>query len=119
MLADPERPPTAARELEARVCWMSERPLEQRARLLVKHTTRTVPARVDELLSRVDIATLEDVPAPDRLELNDLARVRFRLAEPLAVDLYAANRATGAFIVVDEATNDTVAAGMVEEVAPA
>jgi sulfate adenylyltransferase large subunit len=114
LLADPDAPPAVAREVVARVCWMSERPLEPRSRLLVKHTTRTVPARVDELISRVEIETLDEVPSPERLELNDLARVRFRLAEPLAVDRYAENRATGAFIVIDEATNDTVAAGMVE-----
>src|SRR5205085_11878197 len=71
LLADPDAPPAVAREVTARVCWMSERPLEPRARLLVKHTTRTVPARVDELISRVEIETLEDVPAPERLELND------------------------------------------------
>jgi sulfate adenylyltransferase large subunit len=113
MLADPERPPAVARELTANVCWMSERPLEPRARLLVKHTTRTVPAIVDELVSAVDIHTLDDLPAPARLELNDLGVVRLRLAEPLAVDPYERNRATGAFILIDEATNDTVAAGMV------
>jgi sulfate adenylyltransferase subunit 1 (EFTu-like GTPase family) len=83
----------------------------------VKHTTRTVPARVDELVSKVDIRTLDDVAAPDRLELNDLARVKLRLGEPIVADPYARNRATGAFIVVDEATNDTVAAGMIEELA--
>jgi sulfate adenylyltransferase subunit 1 len=113
MLADPAQPPVVARELTARVCWMSERPLEDRARLLVKHTTRTVPARVDELVSVVDIATLEEHAGPARLQLNDLAVVRFRLAEPLAVDPYARNRATGAFILIDESTNDTVGAGMV------
>ena len=59
--------------------------------------------------------TLEDRPAPERLELNDLAVVRLRLAEPLVVDPYARNRATGSFILIDEATNDTVAAGMVLE----
>jgi sulfate adenylyltransferase large subunit len=117
LLADPERPPLATRELTARLCWMSERPLEPRARLLVKHTTRTVPARVDELVSKVDIRTLDDVAAPDRLELNDLARVKLRLGEPIVADPYARSRATGAFIVVDEATNDTVAAGMIEELA--
>jgi bifunctional enzyme CysN/CysC len=115
LLADPESPPVAAREVLARICWMSERPLATRARLLVKHTTRTVPALAAELVSRVDIHTLEDVPSPERLELNDLARVRLRLGEPILVDRYARNRATGAFIVIDEATNDTVAAGMVEE----
>ena len=113
MLADPDRPPTVARELTAELCWMSERPLAPRAKLAVKHTTRTVRAVVDELVSVVDMDTLEDRAAPERLELNDLGVVRLRLAEPLAVDLYTRNRATGAFILIDEATNDTVAAGMV------
>ena len=113
MLADPAEAPTVARELEATVCWMAERPLEPRTRLVVKHTTRTVRAIADELLSVVDIHTLEDQPSPERLELNDIARVRLRLAEPLAVDPYAENRVTGAFILIDESTNDTVGAGMI------
>jgi sulfate adenylyltransferase subunit 1 len=92
---------------------MSERPLEDRARLLIKHTTRTVPARVEEIVSIVEIHSLEDQLSPGKMELNDLGIVRFRLAEPLAVDPYARNRATGAFILIDEATNDTVGAGMV------
>ncbi len=115
MLADPERPPTVANELTAELCWMSERPLEPRAKLAVKHTTRAVRAVVDELVSVVDMETLEDRLAPERLELNDLGVVKLRLAEPLAVDPYARNRATGAFILIDEVTNDTVAAGMVLE----
>jgi sulfate adenylyltransferase large subunit len=113
MLADPEQPPTVGRELEATVCWMAEKPLEPRAKLAIKHTTRTVRAIVDELVSVVDIHTLEDQPGPERLELNDIARLRLRLSEPLAVDAYADNRATGAFILIDESTNDTVAAGMI------
>ncbi len=117
MLADPEQAPTVARELEATVCWMAEKPLEPRAKLAIKHTTRTVRAIVDELVSVVDIHTLEDQPGPERLELNDIARVRLRLSEPLAVDTYADNRATGAFILIDESTNDTVAAGMITSAA--
>jgi sulfate adenylyltransferase large subunit len=113
MLADPERPPTVARELTAELCWMSEQPLRAGARLAVKHTTRAVRAVVDELVSVVDLHTLEDHPSPAQLELNDLAVVRLRLSEPLAVDPYARNRATGSFILIDEASNDTVAAGMV------
>ena len=113
MLADPEQAPTIARELEATVCWMAEKPLEPRTKLAIKHTTRTVRAVVDELVSVVDIHTLEDQPAPPQLELNDIARVRLRLSEPLAVDPYAENRTTGAFILIDEATNDTVGAGMI------
>ncbi|HEX4775860.1 MAG TPA: GTP-binding protein [Acidimicrobiia bacterium] len=113
LLADPDSPPTVARELEARICWMSERPLEPRAKLAIKHTSRTVRAIADELVSVVDIATLTDQPGPDRLQLNDIAVVRLRLSEPLAVDPYAESRETGSFILIDEATNDTVAAGMV------
>src|SRR5262245_38266460 len=113
LLADPDRPPTVARELTAHLCWMSERPLGAQTRLAVKHTTRNARAVVDELVSVVDMDTLEDRPSPERLELNDLAVVRMRLAEPLVVDTYERNPPTGAFILIDEASNDTVAAGMV------
>jgi bifunctional enzyme CysN/CysC/sulfate adenylyltransferase subunit 1 len=113
MLADPADPPTVARELEARVCWMSERPLEPRAKLAVKQTTRSVRAIADELVSRVDVHTLDDIAAPEHLELNDIGVVRLRLSEPLCVDPYEENRATGAFVLIDEATNETVGAGMV------
>ena len=118
MLADPARPPVVARELVARVCWMSERALEPRARVAVKHTTRWSRAIVDELRSRVDLETLEHVPAPERLELNDLAEVSLRLSDPLAVDPYDENRATGAFVLVDETTNETLGAGMVVSASP-
>jgi bifunctional enzyme CysN/CysC len=118
LLADPERAPVAAREVTARVSWMAERPLEDRALLLVKHTTRTVPARVDEIVSVVEIHTLEDRAAPGKMGLNDLGVVRFRLGEPLVVDPYARNRGTGAFILIDEGTNETVGAGMVLDAQP-
>jgi sulfate adenylyltransferase large subunit len=113
LLADPESAPPVARELEARVCWMSERPLEPRSRLVLKQATRTVRAVADVLESVVDIETLTEIERPERLELNDIGRVAFRLAEPLAVDPYAQNHATGAFILIDESTNETVGAGMV------
>jgi bifunctional enzyme CysN/CysC len=113
VLADPERPPTVTRELEARICWMSERPLQPRAKLAVKHTTRSVRAVVEELVSITDIQSLTERPSPSQLGLNDIGIVRLRLSEPLAVDPYADARETGAFILIDEATNDTVAAGMV------
>jgi sulfate adenylyltransferase large subunit len=113
LLSDPEKPPVVARALVARVCWMAGRPLEPGARLVVKHTTRTVRAVVDRLVSVVDIHTLEDRAAPAQLDLNDIAIVSLRLAEPLAVDAYSRNRTTGAFILIDESTNDTLGAGMV------
>jgi sulfate adenylyltransferase large subunit len=100
------------RELEADVCWFSERPLTARSRVVVKHLTRTADGLVDELVDRVDVATLDRVAAPSQLELNDIGRVRLRVRTPLVADPYATNRATGAFILIDEATNDTVGAGM-------
>jgi len=112
MLCDPADPPVVARELEATVCWMSERAVEQGARLAIKHTTRWARAILDEILSVLDVETLDQAPA-ERLSLNDLARVRLRLSAPLLVDPYDANRATGSFVLVDEATNETVGAGMV------
>ena len=112
MLCDPADPPVAARELEAIVCWLSERPVATGARLAVKHTTRWTRAILEEVLSTLDVDTLEQVPG-EGLALNDLARVRLRLAGPLLVDPYATNRQTGAFVLVDESTNETVGAGMV------
>ena len=112
MLVEPDDPPTAARELDAMVCWMDSEPLRPGARLVIKHTTRTTRARVEELDYRVDVNTLEH-EAADQLGLNEIGRVRIRSGSPLMADPYARNRTTGSFILIDEASNDTVAAGMV------
>ncbi len=112
MLCGPADQPVSARSLEADVCWMSERPVQTGARLAVKHTTRWTRAILDEVVSVLDVETLDHRPA-DGLALNDIARIRLRLAGPLLVDPYAENRSTGAFVLVDEATNETVGAGMV------
>jgi len=117
MLVDPESQPETARSLEATVCWMSERPLLAGARYGVKHTTRTVRAVVESIDGVVDMDTLEYRDATE-MALNGIGTVRLRLSAPLMVDPYAENRATGAFILVDEATNDTVAAGMVRSATP-
>jgi sulfate adenylyltransferase subunit 1 (EFTu-like GTPase family) len=101
------------RELEADVCWFSDTPLRPGARVLVKHLTHTAEAVVDELMSVVDVDTLERVAAPGELALNAIARVRLRTRRPLLADAYRENRATGAFILIDETTNDTLASGMV------
>ncbi len=112
MLVDPDDQPVTARELEATICWMSERPLQPGARLGVKQTTRTVRAIVESIDGVVDLDTLEEHAATE-MGLNDIGTVRLRLSGPLMVDPYAVNRATGSFILIGEATNDTVAAGMV------
>jgi sulfate adenylyltransferase large subunit len=112
MIVEAEDQPCAARELEAIVCWMSEQPLQPRGRYAIKHTTRTVRAVIEEVEYRVDVNTLEHLDA-NQLGLNEIGRVRLRCSAPLMVDPYARNRTTGSFILIDEATNDTVAAGMV------
>jgi|APFre7841882724_1041349.scaffolds.fasta_scaffold02481_6 sulfate adenylyltransferase subunit 1 len=103
--------PTKA--LDARVCWLDAAPLDPARKYLLKHTTRTVRAKVTAVVDRVDIHSLARVPTSS-VALNDIAHVRLALAQPIACDPYAANRATGAFILIDEATNQTVAAGMIE-----
>jgi bifunctional enzyme CysN/CysC len=87
-------------------------------RYLLKHTTRRVRATIDAMVARVDIESLESAEAAS-LELNDIGRVRLSTSAPVVADAYAANRSTGAFILIDERTHDTVAAGMVETARPA
>jgi sulfate adenylyltransferase large subunit len=105
--------PEPVRELEADVCWFAEQPLRTGARYVLKHLTQSVDAVVDGFVDRVDVHTLERAEAPEQLELNDIGRVRLRLRRPVVADPYSRNRITGAFILIDEATNDTVAGGMV------
>jgi sulfate adenylyltransferase large subunit len=109
----PEQAPTVARELEADVCWMTDQPLRQGGRYIVKHTTREVTAIVDELCDHVDVHTLERAGAPQELALNDIGRIRLRTSAPLVFDSYESNRRTGNFILIDEASNDTVGAGLI------
>jgi sulfate adenylyltransferase large subunit len=112
MVVDAEDQPVSARELEAHICWMSDQPVQPRGRYTIKHTTRTARAIVEEIEYRVDINTLEHEPA-SQLGLNEIGRVHLRCSAPLVVDPYARNRTTGSFILIDESTNDTVAAGMI------
>jgi sulfate adenylyltransferase subunit 1 len=104
--------PEPTRSLDAVVCWLSERPLSTARRYLVRHTTRESLAVVSEIAWRMDLESLEHVPAAG-LAMNDLGRIRLRLAQPLAADRYAENRSTGSFVVVDGTTHETVAAGMI------
>jgi bifunctional enzyme CysN/CysC len=112
MMAEPGDEPLATRELEAMICWMSEQPLVPGGRYVIKHTTRSARAVVDELEHRVDINALAHEDA-SQLALNEIGRVRLRCSAPLMVDPYSRNRTTGSFILIDEVRNDTVGAGMV------
>ncbi|MEQ1602863.1 MAG: GTP-binding protein [Methylophilaceae bacterium] len=102
------------KQIEAFVCWLSETPLSLARTYIIRHTTRESKAKVANISYKVDVNTLEELPAEGSLAMNDIARVSFKLAQPLMVDTYISNRATGAFIVIDEATNNTVGAGMIQ-----
>jgi len=112
LICRPNNAPHVTQDLDAMVCWMSDQPLTPRMRVSVKHTTRTVRAMVKGLQYRLDVNTLHRQSDATELGLNDIGRVRLRTTQPLFVDDYHRNRATGRFILVDEATNATVGAGM-------
>ena len=97
----------------ATVCWLSHASLDLTRRLLLKSATRTVKAKIATLEACIDVDTLREELSPVALHTNDIGRAWIRTGQPLAVDRYRDNRATGSFVLIDEATNDTVAAGMV------
>ncbi len=113
LICSPDQAPVVARELEAIICWMSERPLRPGDRLSIKHTTRSAQAIVVALDERVNVDTLEAETGVEAFGLNDIGRVRIRTAGPLMCDPYRTNRATGGFVLIDDADNGTVAAGMI------
>ena len=100
------------KQMEAHVCWLSETPLSPARTYIIRHTTRESKAKVGSISYKIDVNTLEQQPATE-LKMNDIARISFKLAQPLMVDSYKQNRAIGAFIVIDESTNNTVGAGMI------
>lgn len=112
MIVHAEESALVTRRIEAMVCWLGDSPLDPQRRYLIRQTTRESKAAIEAITYRLDINTLRRVAA-DRLEMNDIARVAFELAQPLCVDTYARNRSTGAFIVIDETGNNTVATGMI------
>ncbi|MBU0688850.1 MAG: sulfate adenylyltransferase subunit CysN [Gammaproteobacteria bacterium] len=105
-------PPKVEKEFEATLCWLAEAPLDKSRKYLVKHTTRSAKCLFSRLDYRVDVNTLEQ-HAVEKLNMNDIARVAINVQSPLVFDSYDIDRSTGSFIVIDEANNNTVAAGMI------
>ena len=112
MLASAERAPALLKTVSADLCWLSEEALDPRRKYWLKHSTRQVAARVAKIDTLLDINTQERRPA-ESLRLNDIARVTVNVQQPIAVDAYEDIRSTGAFILIDEVTHQTVAAGMI------
>ncbi|MFD4553537.1 sulfate adenylyltransferase subunit 1 [Streptomyces sp. NPDC058469] len=105
--------PQMLRHITADVCHLHDRPLRARQRVLLKHTTRTVPAMVERIDYCVDVTDAHRLPCEDGLSVNDIGGVQIRTAEPLAVDDYLENRRTGSFLLIDPQDGVTLAAGMV------
>jgi sulfate adenylyltransferase subunit 1 (EFTu-like GTPase family) len=112
MICRPGNQPAAVQDIDAMICWMDREAAGNGARLLLKHTSRTVRAQLREIVYRVDVNTLHRETS-DSLAANDIARVKLRTAQPVMCDDYQRNRATGSFILIDPATARTVAGGMV------
>ncbi len=114
MICRPNNQPTSSQDLQAMVCWMSESfSLSPRMKLALKHTTRSSRVMVADLQYRIDVNTLHREENPESLALNEIGRVSLRSTQPLFFDEYRRNRNTGSFILLDEATNATVAAGII------
>jgi bifunctional enzyme CysN/CysC len=114
LICRPHNQPMVTQDVDAMVCWMdSAQALRPGQKLAVKHTTRSARALVKELQYRLDVNTLHRDDQADELGLNEIGRVRLRTTQPLLCDPYSRNRTTGGFILIDEATNRTVGAGMI------
>ena len=113
MIAKPNNMPTATQDLDVMLCWFHEKPLQPNGRYFLRHTTRDCKALIKEVRYKVDINTLHKVESDTKIGMNDIGRVKLRTTVPLFADPYAINRNTGSLILIDEATNNTVAAGMI------
>ncbi|MBI3414249.1 MAG: sulfate adenylyltransferase [Verrucomicrobia bacterium] len=112
MLVGLDSLPGASTELHARVCWMHQRPLQRGKKYFLKHTTQTVQAIVTAIEDRINISTYAPEMEPPELGVNDIGEIRLKVSKPLIYDGYATNRLTGSFVLIEQGTNHTVAAGM-------
>jgi sulfate adenylyltransferase subunit 1 len=113
IIAKPNNHPQSEQDVDLMLCWMNQRPVNLNTKLYIRHTTREVKGVLKEIQYKLDINTLHRVEDVQQLVMNDIARVKIRTAQPLFFDSYRKNRITGSLILVDEGTNETVAAGMI------
>lgn len=113
MLAKPNNQPEVGQDLDLMLCWMSDKPMNPKGKYLIHHTSNEARCMIKETLYKVDINTLNKMEDDLVMNMNDIGRVRLKSAKPLMFDSYKKNRNTGAIILIDEFTNDTVAAGMI------
>ncbi|MBX3178283.1 MAG: 50S ribosome-binding GTPase [Candidatus Hydrogenedentes bacterium] len=113
MLVKPANQPSTGQDLDLMVCWLNPKPLQPGGKYALKHTTRDARCIIKQVHYKIDINTLHRVPDDIAIGMNDIGRIQIRASQPLMYDPYARNRATGSLILIDEFTNETVAAGMI------
>lgn len=113
MIVKSNNPPESGQDIDAMICWFSDRPLNARGKFALRHTSREVKAVVKDVRYKVNINTLHKIEDDLEFRMNDIGRVSLRTSAPLLFDSYNKNRSTGSFILIDENTNETVAAGMI------
>ena len=113
IIAKPNNQPQSDQDIDLMLCWMNQKPVNLNSKFNVRHTTKDVKGVLKEIQYKLDISTLQRVENVEQLTMNEIARVKIRTAQPLFFDSYRKNRITGSVILVDEGTNETVAAGMI------
>ncbi len=113
MIVRSNNKPEAQQDIEVMLCWLNNSPAKPRAKYTIKHTSNEQKAMITEVLYKIDINTLNRSSDDTEMSMNDICKVRIRTTKPLMIDPYRENRTTGSIILVDDATNETVAAGMV------
>lgn len=113
IIAKPNNRPESEQDVDLMVCWMNQKPVNLNTKFYIRHTTKEVRGVLKEIQYKLDINSLQRLENVDQLVMNDIARVKIRTAQPLSFDSYRKNRITGSIILVDEGTNETVAAGMI------
>ena len=113
MIVKPNNQPTASQDLEVMLCWLNNHPAKPRAKYSIRHTSNEQKAMIQEVIYKFNINTLERDGDDKELKMNDICKVKIRTTKPLMIDPYRENRITGSIILIDDTTNETVAAGMV------
>ncbi|PRX55247.1 sulfate adenylyltransferase subunit 1 [Flagellimonas meridianipacifica] len=113
MIVRPNNVPDTAQDIEVMLCWLHRNPARTRAKYIIRHTTNEQKAIIKEVIYKLDIQTLSRNLEDSQIDMNDICKVRIRITKPLMVDSYRVNRITGSIILIDESTNETVAAGMI------
>jgi sulfate adenylyltransferase subunit 1 len=115
MIVRPNNQPEVGQDIDMMICWMGEKPLMANGKYAIKHTTKDARCIVKEIQYKVDINSLHRMEEEKNIQMNDIARIKIRTTQPLFYDRYSRNRITGSIILIDEATNETVGAGMIIE----